>query len=64
MTDMEQQFNNFVLGKDYPKPIVDIKKTRQDALDTLYGLRKQKQSKTESQRILETHTLPNRERNS
>lgn len=60
MTDMEQQFNNFVLGKDYPKPIVDIKKTRQYALDTLYGLRKQKQSKQESQRILETHTLPNR----
>lgn len=60
MTDMEQQFNNFVLGKDYPKPIVNIKKTRQHALDTLYGLRKQKQSKAESQRILETHTLPNR----
>jgi len=62
MTDMEQQFNNFVLGKDYPKPIVDIKKTRQHALDTLYGLRKQKQSQAESQRILETHTLPNRKR--
>lgn len=62
MTDMEQQFNNFVLGKDYPKPIVDIKKTRQHALDTLYGLRKRKQSKEESQRILEKHTLPNRNR--
>ena len=60
MTEMEQQFNNFVLGKDYPKPIVDIKKTRQHALDTLYGLRKQKRSKTESQRILETHTNPGR----
>lgn len=60
MTEMEQQFNNFVLGKDYPKPVVDIKKTRQHALDTLYGLRKQKLSKNESQRILETHTLPGR----
>ncbi len=63
MTDMEQQFNNFVLGKDYPKPIVDIKKTRQHALDTLYGLRKQKLSKDESQRILEAHTLPDRNPN-
>jgi deoxyribodipyrimidine photo-lyase len=61
MTDMEQQFNNFVLGKDYPKPIVDIKKTRQHALDTLYGLRKNRLSKNESQRILEKHTLPDRE---
>ncbi len=60
MTDMEQQFNNFVLGRDYPKPIVDIKKTRQHALDTLYNLRKHELSKMESQRILETHTLPNR----
>ncbi|MFN2261849.1 MAG: FAD-binding domain-containing protein, partial [Psychroflexus sp.] len=60
MTAMEQQFNNFELGKDYPNPIVDIKKTRQHALDTLYGLRKQKQSRQESQRILEMHTLPNR----
>jgi len=60
MTAMEQQFNNFVLGKDYPNPIVDIKKTRQHALDTLYGLRKKKLSKAESQRILKTHTLPDR----
>jgi deoxyribodipyrimidine photo-lyase len=60
MTELEQKFNNFELGKHYPKPIVDIKKTRQHALDTLYGLRKNKFSKTESQRILETHTLPNR----
>jgi len=60
MTSMEQQFNNFELGKDYPKPIVDIKKTRQYALDKLYGLRQNKLSKTESQRILKTHTLPER----
>ena len=60
MTVMEQQFNNFELGKDYPKPIVNIKETRQHALDTLYGLRKQKQSRQESQRILEMHTLPDR----
>ncbi|MBS3738881.1 MAG: deoxyribodipyrimidine photo-lyase [Psychroflexus sp.] len=60
MTDMEQQFNNFILDKNYPKPIVDIKKTRQYALDKLYGLRKQKLSKKESQRILKMHTLPNR----
>jgi len=64
MTPMEQQFNNFVLGKDYPEPIVDIKKTRQHALDTLYGLRKNKVSKKESQRILKSHTLPDRKRQS
>lgn len=60
MTDLEQKFSNFELGKDYPKPIIDIKKTRKHALDTLYGLRKQKLTKTESQRILKTHTNPNR----
>jgi len=60
MTDMEQQFNNFILGKDYPNPIVDIKVTRKYALDTLYGPRKKKLSKNESQRILKTHTNPNR----
>ncbi len=60
MTDLEQKFCNFELGKHYPKPIVDIKATRQHALDTLYGLRKQKLARTESQRILQTHTNPNR----
>jgi len=60
MTNLEQKFSNFELGKDYPTPIVDIKVTRKHALDTLYGLRKKKLSKNESQRILKTHTNPNR----
>lgn len=60
MTELDQKFANFRVGKDYPLPIVDIKKTRTYALNTLYGLRKQQLSKTESRRILNTHTLPNR----
>ena len=60
MTALEQKFSNFELGKDYPKPIVDIKRTRQHALDRLYGLRKQKLTKSESRRILHSHTNPNR----
>ncbi|SHE34749.1 deoxyribodipyrimidine photo-lyase family protein (cryptochrome) [Psychroflexus salarius] len=60
MTPLDQSFANFTLGKDYPLPIVDISKTRQHALNTLYGLRQKQYSKKESQRILKTHTLPNR----
>jgi len=57
MTDMEQQFYNFKLGKDYPYPIVDMETTRRKASDILWNLRKNKKVKEESQRILKKHTL-------
>nr|WP_321247362.1 FAD-binding domain-containing protein [uncultured Psychroserpens sp.] len=57
MTKMEQQFNNFNLGKDYPYPIVDMDTTRKKASDTLWNLRKNKKVREESERILKKHTL-------
>ena len=60
MTPLEQQFNNFILGKDYPLPIVDIKKTRKKASDILWNLKKNPEVKKESKRILLKHTLSGR----
>lgn len=40
ITPMEEMFYDFKLGTDYPKPIVDIEKTRIYALEALYGIRK------------------------
>jgi deoxyribodipyrimidine photo-lyase len=57
MTQMEQQFNDFQLGKDYPRPIVNMEITRKKASDTLWNLRKNKKVREESQRILKKHTL-------
>ena len=37
---IEMKFNNFELDKDYPKPIVDIKKNRKKAMDILWNLKK------------------------
>ncbi len=60
MTEMEQQFYNFKLGKDYPKPIVDLEISRKNAGDALWNLRKDKTVLEESKRILRKHTLRNR----
>jgi len=56
MTEMEQNFYDFKLGKDYPKPIVDLEYTRKKASDTLWKLRKDKTVLEESKRILNKHT--------
>ena len=60
MTPLEQQMYDFTLGKDYPNPIVDLKKTRKNASDILWNLKKNPQVKEESKRILLKHTLSNR----
>ncbi|KPM33775.1 Deoxyribodipyrimidine photo-lyase [Croceitalea dokdonensis DOKDO 023] len=57
---MEKTFLNFELGRDYPGPIVDIASMRKYASDTLYAYKKNPLSKTESIRIVHTHTLPGR----
>ena len=62
MTPMEQQLYQFDYGADYPKCIVDIAETRKDALQKLYGQRKNDLAKTEKQRILETHTMRRKEK--
>jgi len=61
MTPLEQQMYNFTLVKDYPNPIVDLKKTRKKASDILWNLKKNSEVKKESKRILLKHTLSNRD---
>lgn len=58
MTEMDQVFNNLKLGIDYPKPIVNLQETRKQASDVLWNLKKNKTVKSESNRILQKHTLP------
>lgn len=62
MTPLEQEFNNFHLGKDYPFPIVDIKQTRKKASDILWGMKTDPLVLKESERILSKHTLSDRNR--
>jgi deoxyribodipyrimidine photo-lyase len=45
------------LGKDYPKPIVNIDRTRKFASDYLWKMKKNPLVKEESNRILKLHTL-------
>ena len=55
MSEIEQKLFNCEIGKDYPKPIVDILITRKFAIEKLWGLRKIKMVKDEKKRILEKH---------
>jgi deoxyribodipyrimidine photo-lyase len=52
---MEQEIYQVEIGKDYPKPIVDIEKSRKHASDLIWGLRKNQNVKTEGKRILKKH---------
>ena len=61
MTPLDQQFNNFELGVDYPNPIVEIKVARKKASDILWNMKKNTEVKKESERILRKHTLSNRD---
>lgn len=60
MTEMEQEFYNFKLGRDYPLPIVNLETTRKNAGDVLWQLRKNPIVIEESKRILRKHTLKKR----
>lgn len=62
ITPMEEQLYQFEYGKDYPKQIVDITKTRKAALDKLYGQRKSDLARRERDRIVYTHIMPTREK--
>lgn len=62
MTPLDQQFADFTLGVDYPKPIVDIKISRKKASEILYNMRKDPDVIMETRRILRKHTLSDRNR--
>ena len=62
LTPLEERLFNFTLGKDYPKPIVDLQMSRKKASDVLWSKQKQNDVKSESLRILKKHTLADRSR--
>ena len=57
MTPLDQQFANFELGIDYPKPIVNIKLNRKKASDILWKMRKDPEVIKESIKIIKKHTI-------
>ena len=64
MNEMEQQFYNCTIGKDYPAPIVDIEATRKYASDIVWSFRKKDEVKQEGKRILQKHVSnPNKPKN-
>ena len=62
LTELEQQFFKFKLGKDYPLPIVSIKENRKRASDILWNMKTDPDVITESKRILNRHTITHRNR--
>jgi len=58
--EMELTFLDFELGRNYPRPIVDIDKMRKFASDTLYAYKKHPKIQEEGLRIINKHTLPGR----
>ncbi len=61
LTQMEQQFLGFELGKDYPFPIVDMKEAHSQARERLWKRKSTPQVKLDKKRILERLTLSNRQ---
>ena len=62
MTPLDQQFNNFKLGEDYPYPIIELQSARKKASDILWNLKKNSTVLEENLRILKKHTLSDRNR--
>ncbi len=62
MTTLDQQFNNFELGVNYPFPIVDLKSKRKRASDVLWNLKANATVRNESLRIIKKHTIDNHSR--
>ncbi len=60
MPPLEQAFHDFIIGRDYPMPIVDTKEQRKNASNILWSLKKNPQVRHESHRIIKKHTLANR----
>ncbi len=56
LTPMEQQLYSFVLGENYPMPIIDFTKASKIARDKIWGHRKHPKVKEEQTRLIQTHT--------
>lgn len=60
MTMLEQQFYNFELGENYPRPIVNLKETAKVARDKIWAHRNHPSVVKEAKRILIKHVIPSR----
>lgn len=57
MTYLDQKFNDFEIGIHYPKPIVNLERTRKFASDFLWKMKKNPLVSEENARILRLHTM-------
>ena len=57
MTYLDQKFSEFEIGVNYPKPIVNMERTRKFASDFLWKMKKNPIVKEEGLRILKLHTM-------
>jgi len=60
LTPMEQELITFKLGEHYPIPILDVELAQKEARVRLWGLKKNRTVKKESERVLNRHNLKNR----
>ena len=61
MTPMEQTMYHFVVGKDYPAPVIDLESAHRRAREIMWGMGKEQQVLKENVRILQKHTVADRE---
>jgi deoxyribodipyrimidine photo-lyase len=62
MTQLDAQFLNFDLEKDYFRPIIDLKTASRKATEQLWTVKKSDESKANGKRILAKHVIPNETR--
>jgi Deoxyribodipyrimidine photolyase len=55
MSWMEQQFCGVIIGKDYPKPIVDLEESARFARNKIWKHKKHLEVQKEKKRLLSTH---------
>ena len=60
LTPIEQMLYDFEIGADYPFPIVNIDEARKFSSDFFWNMRKNYEVKTDGKRIVDKHTLPDR----
>lgn len=62
ITSFDAEAYTFVLGKDYPLPVVDPKDARKEERKFLWDIRKSAKGKSEGQKIIETLVRPSKAR--
>ena len=58
LSELEQAMYGFTLGKDYPKPIVDLNQSAKSARDKIWSYRKTPAVQQGKNQILKTHVIP------